>query len=129
MSKTKAAALSDFWSSFELPAYEENSVPTGDDDNSPFFPYITYNVATDSFGGTVALTASLWYRGTSWLEANAKAEEISEAIGRGGIFLKCKNGAIWMNRGTPFAQSMGDPENDLIKRKILNVTAEFITAD
>ena len=127
MIKTKAAALYGFWSSFGLTAYEENAVPSGDE--APFFPYLTYSAATDSFGGEVALSASLWYRGGSWVDANAKAEEISEAIGRGGIFLKCKGGAIWIKRGTPFAQSMGDPEDDLIKRKILNLSAEFITPD
>ena len=127
MSKTKAAALYDFWSSFVLPAYEENSVPTGDE--APFFPYITYSVATDSFGAEILLGASLWYRGSSWRDANAKAEEISDTIGGGGVFLKCQGGAIWLKRGTPFAQSMSDPEDSLIKRKILNVTAEFLTAD
>lgn len=127
MSKTKAAALYDFWSSFVFPAYEENSVPTGDE--APFFPYITYSVATDSFGAEILLGASLWYRGSSWRDANAKAEEISDTIGGGGVFLKCKGGAIWLKRGTPFAQSMSDPEDSLIKRKILNVTAEFLTAD
>lgn len=127
MSKTKAAALYDFWSSFGVPAFEENCVPTGDE--APFFPYITYNVSTDSFGAEVSLVSFLWYRGTSWRDANAKAEEISEEIGRDGIFLKCKGGAIWLKRGVPFAQSMGDPSDTAIKRKILNVTAEFITAD
>ena len=127
MSKTKAAALYDFWSSFGLPAYEENSVPTGDE--APFFPYITYGVITDSFGSEVALGASLWYRDASWVGINAKTEEISAAIGRDGIFLKCKNGAIWLKRGTPFAQSMSDPSDSSIKRKYLNLTAEFLTAD
>lgn len=124
---TKAATIYEFWNSFEISAYEENSVPTGED--APEFPYITYQLVTDSLGNEVAMTASLWYRGSSWVEANAKAEEISQTIGRGGKVLKCDNGRIWIKRGTPFAQNMGDESDELIKRKYLNLTAEFITAD
>lgn len=124
---TKAAALYKFYSSFGLIAFEENAVPTGED--APEFPYLTYSVATDSFGGDVPLTVNLWYRSTSWKDANAKAEEISAAIGRGGKMIACDGGAIWLRRGSPFAQSMGDENDDLIKRKYINITAEFLTAD
>ena len=124
---TKAATIYEFWNNFEMPAYEENSVPTGED--APKFPYITYQLVTDSLGNEVAMTASLWYRGTSWVEANAKTEEISQRIGRKGIVLDCNGGKVWIKRGTPFAQNMGDESNELIKRKYLNLTAEFITAD
>lgn len=124
---TKEAAIHAFYSSFGLKAYEENAVPTGDD--APDFPYLTYSVSSDSIGTDVALTASLWYRGTSWVQANAKAEEISRRIGRGGKILSCDGGAIWLRRGTPFAQSMGDESDDQIKRKYINITAEFLTAD
>lgn len=124
---TKEAALYDFWGKFGIPRYEENTVPTGQD--APKFPYITYQVVTDSFGGEVALTASLWYRSDSWTAINAKAEEISRYIGRGGTVIIVDDGAIWIKRGQPFAQSMGDDSDDAIRRKYLNLTAEFITAD
>lgn len=123
---TKAAALYNFWSGFGLPAYEETSVPTGDD--APDFPYITYQVVTDSFGGDIALTASVWYRSESWLQINAKTEEIAGHIGRGGRVIPCDGGAIWLKRGQPFAQSMGDEADDMIRRKYINLTAEFLTA-
>lgn len=124
---TKAATIYEFWNNFEMPAYEENSVPTGED--APKFPYITYQLVTDSFGNEVAMTASLWYRGTSWVEANAKTEEISQRIGRKGAVLDCNGGKVWIKRGTPFAQNMGDESDNLIKRKYLNITAEYLTAD
>lgn len=124
---TKAATIYEFWNNFEMPAYEENSVPTGED--APKFPYITYQLVTDSLGNEVAMTASLWYRGTSWVEANAKTEEISQRIGRKGIVLDCNGGKVWIKRGTPFAQNMGDESDNLIKRKYLNITAEYLTAD
>ena len=122
---TKEAALYNFWSMFGLPAYEENAVPSGEDGVE--FPYITYQVVTDSFGNDVLLTGSVWYRSTSWKEANAKAQEISNMLSRGGVMISCDGGAIWIRRGVPFAQSMGDDSDDLIKRKYINIVAEYIT--
>ena len=121
---TKAAAIYQFWSSFGLTAYEENTVPDDAD-----FPYITYQLVTDSFDRELAATASIWYRSESWTGINAKTEEISQKISRGGKIISCDGGAIWLKRGQPFAQNMRDESDDLIKRKYLNITAEFITAD
>ena len=121
---TKAAAIYQFWNGFGLTAYEENTVPT-----DAAFPYVTYQLVTDSFDREVAATASLWYRGESWTDINAKTEEISRKISRGGKIIACDGGAIWLKRGQPFAQNMGDESDDLIKRKYLNITAEFMTAD
>ena len=125
---TKAEALHAFWNSFGLKAYEENYIPPTPSD-VPDFPYITYQAQTDSFGNEVALSASVWYRSRSWAAINEKTEEISRSISRGGKLLRCDDGAIWMKRGSPFAQSMGDPSDIMIKRKYLNLTAEFLTAD
>lgn len=123
---TKAAALYQFWSSFGLEAYEENSIYSLDKDLN--FPYLTYELNTDNFSGSaLSLSASLWYRSTSWVNANVKAEEISEYIGNSGKVLQCDNGYIWINRGTPFSQSMGDDSDDLIKRKYLNIQVHFLT--
>ena len=121
---TKAAAIYQFWSSFGLTAYEENTVPT-----DAAFPYITYQLVTDSFGLEIQITASLWYRSESWAGINAKTEEISQTISRGGKIISCDDGAIWLKRGQPFAQNMRDESDDLIKRKYLNITAEYMTAD
>ena len=121
---TKAAAIYQFWSSFGLTAYEENTVP-----EDATFPYVTYQLVTDSFGREAASAASLWYRGESWTAINAKTEEISAHIGLGGKIIKCDGGRIWIKRGQPFAQNMGDESDDLIKRKYLNLTFEFFTAN
>ena len=121
---TKAAAIYKFWNSFGLTAYEENTVPA-----DATFPYITYQLVTDSFGREVSVTASLWYRSESWTAINGKTEEISQKISRGGKIISCDGGAIWLKRGQPFAQNMRDESDDLIKRKYLNITAEFMTAD
>lgn len=121
---TKAAAIYQFWSGFGLTAYEENTVPTDAD-----FPYITYQLVTDNFYREIPLSASIWYRSESWTGINAKTEEISQKISRGGKIIPCDGGAIWLKRGQPFAQNMRDESDDLIKRKYLNIAAEFMTAD
>lgn len=122
---TKAAALQGFWKSFGLEAFEENAVPTGDD--APEFPYITYELVTDDLGNDTAMSASLWFRGSSWVPANAKADEIGARLGYAGVRLACDGGCIWLRRGTPFAQSMGDPDDNMIRRKVLSAYAMFLT--
>ena len=121
---TKAAAIYQFWSGFDLTAYEENTVP-----EDAVFPYLTYQLVTDSFDREVAATASLWYRGESWTAINAKTEEISKKIGASGKKIAVDDGGIWIKRGQPFAQNMGDESDDLIKRKYINISIVFITQD
>lgn len=129
---TKEQALDAFWQGFGLDAYDESSVPDKkpgtDEPLEP--PYITYNVATDSLSdyGT-ALTASLWYHGTSWAEITDKSNTISQYIGFGGVTIPYEGGYLWIRRGSPFAQRMSDPENDLIRRIVLNVEAEFLSVN
>ena len=129
---TKAAAIYAFWNSFGLKAFEENYVKDADENGNPIepqMPYITYQLVTDSFDREVAATANIWYRSTGWTAINAKTEEISAHIGLGGKTIKCDGGRIWIKRGQPFAQNMGDESDDLIKRKYLNLTFEFLTAN
>ena len=121
---TKAAAIYQFWSGFGLTAYEENTVP-----EDAAFPYVTYQLVTDSFDREVAATASLWYRGESWTAINSKTEEISKKIGASGKKIAVDCGGIWIKRGQPFAQNMGDESDDLIKRKYINISIVFITQD
>ena len=120
---TKEEALHSFFGQF-LTAYEENAVPTGQ-----AFPYLTYTAITDSFGAETLLTVSLRYRSSSWLAVNEMTEEISRTLGAGGIMCPCDGGAVWLKRSEPFAQSMGDSNDDMIKRKIINISAEYLTAD
>lgn len=123
---TKAAVLYNFFSGFGLEAWEENSVYALE--SPPDFPYLTYEMNTDAFGEyDTNLTFSLWYRSTSWAAANAKVEEISESIGRSGKIFIVDGGFILIMRGSPFAQSMGDPSDDMIKRKYCNITVRYYT--
>lgn len=119
---TKAAAIYKFWSGFGIDVYEENSVP----DNAKF-PYITYQFISDNIGNDLGMTASIWYRSTSWVEINKKTEEIAKYIAQDFIPMKCDNGKVWLKMGTPFSQSMGDESDDLIKRIYLNIIVEYLT--
>lgn len=124
---TKAAAYLAFWSQFGIHVFEENSVPDGED--APGFPRLTYEFGTDAFSDYgVSLTVSLWYRGTSWVPINAKAEEISAVIGRGGVQHPCDGGNFWITRGSPWSQRMGDENDDQIKRIVFNVTVRWNTS-
>lgn len=121
---SKEQALNTFWNSFEIPAYDENTVP---DDIE--MPYITYSVGTASLGETISLYASIWYYSTRWEDISKKAIEIEEYIGRGGVSQPYSNGRIWIKRGIPFSQRMSEPGNDAVRRIYLNIEVEFQSAD
>jgi hypothetical protein len=126
----KAQALNSFWNSFGLPAFDEQTVPDEIPDGLPadtWEHYITYETITDSIGNSVPLTASLWYRSTAWDAITQKAEEISCYIGQGGALIHYEDGALWIVRGTPFANRMADPASDTTRRILLNITAEFLS--
>lgn len=120
---TKAAALYQFFASFGMEAYASTSVP---DDVT--FPYLTYDLITNVWdGGEVGLTVNLWFYTTSEAVPNAKADELSEAIGLGGKVLPCDDGYIWLKRGSPWCQSLSDETSPTVKRRYINVTAEYLT--
>lgn len=120
----KWQAQHDFWNSFGVPAYEEHSVP---DDKKDKFPRITYESATSVFETIVPITASVWTRSTSW----ARADEIADAIEQHIKSMGCPeiNGGRYrvFIGDTTFAQSMDDPNDDQIKRKLIQVNFEFMT--
>lgn len=125
---TSAEALYNFWAGFGLPAWDETAVPNEkkrEEITGAAFPFASYETALDSFGNEVPLAASLWYRSTSWQDITEKAQTIYAAIGRGGKILRTDAGAIWLKRGTPFAQRMSDTD-DSIRRIVINCSAEFI---
>lgn len=126
---TKAAALHSFFSGFGLTAYEENSVYALE--SPPALPYLTYEVRTDAFtdGADTPISASLWYRTTTWTAVNEKVEEISAAVGRSGKVIPIDFGYLLVRRVSPFSQSMADPADSMIKRKVLNFAVRYYTND
>lgn len=120
---TKGAALQTFFNGFSVPAYPVSSVP-----EKAEMPYLTYTPVFDAWGGyPVSLTVNLWYLTEGEAEPSAKAQEISDALGTGGITLPCDGGYIWLTRGSPWCQSLTDSTNASIKRRYLNITAEYLT--
>lgn len=114
-------ALNTFWNSFELKAYDETSVP-----DIAILPYITYEVADGEFDNIIFLTASLWYRSSSWKEITEKSMQIYGYISRGGKRVDYDDGCLWVQRASPFAQRLKDSNDDMIRRIILNYTVEFV---
>ena len=118
----KAQALQTFWSSFDLPAYDVNSVPS-----TAQMPYITYEASTDSFDNQVSLNASLWYRSSSWEEITKKSEEIARSIVKmNPPTIEIDGGRMYITKETPFSQRMGD-EDRSIRRIVMMIDVEFMT--
>ncbi len=119
---TKDKALYAWFNNF-MPFYPVSSVP-GD----VVFPYGTYELITDSlYGGEVGLTVNLWFYTESEADPNDKAQEFAQYIGLGGAVIPCDEGYIWIKRGTPWSQSLVDESDAKIKRRYINVTAEYLT--
>lgn len=120
---TKEAALHSFFNSFGIPGYPSSAVP-----EDAVFPWLTYDLTTSAWdGGEVGLTVNLWYYTTDEAPPNAKAREISAAIGMGGVLVPCDGGSIWLKRGAPWCQNLRDDADPNIKRRYLNITAEYLT--
>ena len=119
----KFQAIHQFWSSFGIPAYDENTVP-----DDAVMPYITYSASVDNVGSPVLITGSLWYYSFSWEEISQKVQDISDFIGYGYHIAKIDGGYLYVTRGSPFAQRAVGGENDAVRRVFINLMCEFLTA-
>ena len=119
---TKEQAIHNFWSSFGVPAYDENTVP-----DDAVLPYITYEVSTDSFNNVVISSASVWDRGNSWTRVTNIMNLISEELGIGGTTRKYDNGLMWVMKGTPFSRRIPD-DNQEIRHISMNIETEFVSS-
>lgn len=117
----KLQAFHSYMASFNIPAYEETSVP-----DIATLPYLTYEVPIGFFGDTLMGTFSLWYRDTSWVDILAKSNEIANDLGRGGKIITYDDGGFWIRRGSPWAQRMSEPSDDMIRRIVHNYQIEFV---
>lgn len=124
----KWVAQNEFWNSFGIPAYDEQTY-FDPDNTTPSFPHITYQSLNGVIDQTLAISANLWYKSSSWREIKRKADEILYAI-RNGVVIKVDNGYFWIHLSdTPFAQTMDSGStNENIKRIYISVVAESLTA-
>ena len=118
----KAQAVNAFFNSFSLKAYDAFTVP-----DDAVLPYITYEFEDGDIDTPVTLTASLWDRDTSWETLTKKSNEIAKRIAE-MYPIQFDGGYIQLATGTPFSQRMRDENDDTIRRIILNIQAEYLSA-
>ncbi len=123
--------LETFWNSFGLPAIDENSAYDTQvlEEQNIGYPRITYEVAESNLGEPQQLTASIWYRNTSWQAAETKAKQISAFIGYGGKTFPVDGGymRIMLPRDTTIFRRMSDPD-DSLRRIVINISVDYLTA-
>lgn len=130
----KQQAYNAFWGSFGVLAFEENSIP---DDNviqemiksgiAPAkYPMIAYEVITDDLGNSVYPSASIYDKSSSWERSDTLANAISNRI-QAMNTIELDNGRMFITKGSPFAQHMGEGDDFTIKRIVLNLAVEFLT--
>lgn len=118
----KAQAVNTFFNSFGIKAYDAYTVP----EDVPF-PYITYELETGDIDTPVTLTASLWDRNMSWATIEQLSHTIAETVARMNP-IKFDGGYIQLATGSPFSQRMNEENDDTIRRIILNIQAEYLSA-
>lgn len=124
----KPQAIYSFWSSFKIPAYEENSVPKEEDridQNGAAFPYIAYDIVRSDFNHEVAMSAKLWYRSTNRKSIEEKTDEIEYTLGRGGVQIPFDGGTAWIKKADPFAQPISDTDDKSIKGMLINISVDY----
>ena len=128
---TPEAAIYSFLNGFSIPAYASSSVPDQSSPEWKGFPYITYDLVLGEWGQPeVNMPVNVWYRTDSEALPNAKVREISKAIGMGGVLLHCDGGALWLKKGSPWAQAMTvEGEDEKVKRRYVNINIEFMTEE
>lgn len=111
------------WFNEFMPFYRASAVP-----DDVVMPYGTYEYIDSAFDlGEVGLTVNLWFRTESEAIPDEKAQELSKRIGYGGVTIPCDEGYIWLRRGSPFCQSLTYENDPAIKRRYINITAEYLT--
>lgn len=108
-----AKALYAFFSSFDIPAFTENTVP-----EDQGLPYITYSLTEPEWNQKASLYAQVWYRTKSNAIVNDKADEITAAIGT-GLILPCDGGYIVIWPETPLTQIIVDGD---VRRAYINLS-------
>lgn len=120
---TKEQALHAFFNRFGITGHRNTSAP-----DDAVLPYLTYTCQVSSIlEDPVSLTVHTYHYTDSEAVPDELAEEIRKAIGPGGVVLNCDGGAIWLKWGTPWCQSLVDDTDSTIKRRYINITAEFLT--
>ena len=102
--------LHEFWSSFGLPAYAENSIP-----DDAVLPYITYYVTEPDWQDSALAYARVWFRDTSFADIASILDEIKYRF-KQGVSLFVNGGCIYLFKDSNFIQFMpSDGQNEDMK--------------
>ena len=64
----------------------------------------------------------------SWQEADELKTALEAFLGYAGKVYKIDGGYMVVKRGVPFAQGMSDDSDKAIKRYVINLAVEYLTA-
>ena len=90
---------------------------------SLWFQILSYNKSVHNR----SICFANFLRTSSEAAPNAKAEEVARALGLSGVLLPCDGGGMWVMQGDPFCNAMADEDN-AVKRRIINLTIEYMTS-
>lgn len=123
---TPEASIYQFLGGFGIPAYAATAVPSDAE-----MPYLTYDLVVGEWGTPeVNMPVNLWYRTSGESVLNAKVREIGRRIGLGGVLLPCDGGALWVKKGSPWAQAVRvEGEDEFVKRRYVNINVEYLITE
>lgn len=100
-----AIALKSYLSSFNIPAYQQDSIP----DDVPL-PYITYPLKEPEWNQKTSFYFIVWYRSTGYGELLTKVDEILADIGEGKK-INLENGYLVLYPEPTLVQEYNDEDN------------------
>ena len=100
-----AMSLKEFFSSFDIPAYAENSVP-----DAVTLPYITYPLIEPSWNEQAMTHCQIWYQQKHLGELLAKTDQVLGAI-QEGITLENDSGYVVLYPAEPNVQTLTDEDS------------------
>lgn len=99
------AALNGFFAGVDIPVFLESQVDSGQD-----LPYLTYDpVIPGGWNESATFHGRVWYPSNGGnIPLLQKVDEIGAAL-EDGLIITVEGGAILLQRGSPWAQSMDNP--------------------
>lgn len=121
----KWQAQQKLWESFDLPAYDEMTVP-----DDAVMPYITYEAVAGNMDAATQVAVNLWYRSNSWVDISRKAQQIATAIDNMPSSIKIDGGRMKVRLpNSAWGDRMDEPNDGGVRRIRLAVEIEFLTAN
>ncbi len=121
----KWQAQQKLWESFELPAYDEMTVP-----DDAIMPYITYEAVAGNMDAATQVAVNLWYRSNSWVDISRKAQQIATAIDNMPSSIKIDGGRMKVRLpNSAWGDRMEEPNDSGVRRIRIAVEIEFLTAN